>query len=369
MNFGLLVGALLGLRLSHGLSVVERELWVLGVSALCGLVYVRPAFSVDLFPWRVVLRFFALVDVVFFFFSYFPEYRYGLYQPAIRAVTDYAPALAFLWIALAFLGRDLSPWPEFLRSLPVRVFFAPMMFGFLHDNIKDMPAVFSFSTPVAFVSSVSWLVFFGDLVVGTLGYILPGALFRAGLRGVDVSLPGLFFCLVCYPPFWATIDQRFVGHEDGYFWADWVGGSGHSPFAWMWAGLVAASLLLYLGAVLSIGFRFSNLLYKGLCDTGVYSLCRHPQYTGKILFYWLNTVPFVSQKGFGAALAGSFGMAVVTWVYYMRAVTEERFLAQFPDYREYAACVPALPFALTRRRWLAFARSFRLRIGRRILEQ
>ncbi len=340
MNWGLLVGAVLGLRVSQGLPVIDRELWSLAAAIVCGAVSVTPVVVFERSAWRLQSRLLALLVVLACWFLFFPEYAQPLYVPARRVVYDYGPALAFVWCVFNLLGRDMSSWPDFLRSLPVRCFFAPMMFGFLYDHIRAMPPAFSFSTPAALVASVTWWAFFVDLVVGAIGYTLPAAVFRAGLKGVDTSVPGLFFCLVCYPPFWATIDQRFLGHDDGYSWTDWLGAS---PLAWAWAALICVALAVYLGAVLSLGFRFSNLLYKGLCDAGLYVVCRHPQYLGKLAFYWLTAVPFVSRNGPLAALAGSLGMAAVTWVYYMRAVTEERFLAQFPEYADYAARVPALP--------------------------
>jgi len=341
MNYGLACGAVLGLFFTDGLPVLPRVLALLGCAAVSGGLYVRPAFSVDRRFKRMAIRFLLLLAAAAAWYGFFPEYRYGLYQSARQAVVEYGPALALLWFLLNIVGRDLSGVGVYLRSLPVRCFFAPLMFGLLVDHVGHMPPDFRLSSPSACVSSVAWWVFYLDLVAGVLGYVLPAAVFRAGLQGVDTSLPGVFFCVLCYPPFWATIDQRFLGHDDGYSWAQWL--PGNTVSAWAWALLIVVALGVYVGAVLSLGFRFSNLLYKGLCDAGLYSVCRHPQYLGKISYYWLTAVPFVGQSGPWAALSGCVGMAAVSWIYYMRAVTEERFLSNYPEYLLYAARVPLLP--------------------------
>jgi protein-S-isoprenylcysteine O-methyltransferase Ste14 len=88
---------------------------------------------------------------------------------------------------------------------------------------------------------------------------------------------------------------------------------------------------------LTLGLKFSNVSYRGVVKHGPYSIVRHPAYSAKLLGWALALTPsMLTLPGF---LAGIFGWLALAAIYIMRALTEERHLSQFPDYREYCASV------------------------------
>lgn len=92
----------------------------------------------------------------------------------------------------------------------------------------------------------------------------------------------------------------------------------------MGGGAIALAAKLFLGR--SFGIVPAN---RGVKASGVYRLVRHPMYAG----YMLN------QLGFLLTFFSPANVAIyaVTWTaFWLRAVEEEKFLCQDPDYRQYA---------------------------------
>ena len=88
---------------------------------------------------------------------------------------------------------------------------------------------------------------------------------------------------------------------------------------------------VYVWASVALGFKASNLTNRGIVAKGPYKYVRHPAYASKNLSWWIMAIPFIISQGAVAVL----GMAIVTFGYFLRALTEERHLSMDPDYVEY----------------------------------
>jgi protein-S-isoprenylcysteine O-methyltransferase Ste14 len=90
-----------------------------------------------------------------------------------------------------------------------------------------------------------------------------------------------------------------------------------------------------LGAltVLNLGRSFGVLIAKRKIKTrGLYGFVRHPMYATDILLRVGYIVSHASATNIGIVIAS-------TACYVYRAVQEEKFLSQWPEYREYMARV------------------------------
>ncbi len=100
-----------------------------------------------------------------------------------------------------------------------------------------------------------------------------------------------------------------------------------------WAAAIIALTVIYALCTVSFGLRFSNLTHRGIITDGPYRFTKHPAYLAKNLSWWLISVPFVSEQGWGAALRNCMLLALLNLIYYARARTEERHLSRDPDVR------------------------------------
>jgi protein-S-isoprenylcysteine O-methyltransferase Ste14 len=238
-----------------------------------------------------------------------------------------------------------------LRALLVKLFFAPLMTVFFADQfphlVNNIGYLFS-AVPEAlaenryshrqfnldfFNLSVA-LVFSIDVALAWCGYMVSSRWVDNQTQSVEPTLLGWLVCLVCYPPF-----QMFLGL---YYAAP--GEREVLRFAGQWlvtlsTAMMLLSYLVYMAATLHFGVRFSNLTHRGIIRTGLYRLVRHPAYAAKNFAWWCVMFPAIVYSGLHTgwqlALAQTLGLLLMTWVYYWRAITEERHLRADPAYCDY----------------------------------
>ncbi|WP_345196170.1 hypothetical protein [Kistimonas scapharcae] len=193
-------------------------------------------------------------------------------------------------------GKPAGKWGKhFFRALLVKVFFLPLMYGFYIIAVNDL---LGWKVEDVFSSKIfQYLFVLGltiDVLIGTLGYVLSLKLFNTEIKSVDSTLSGWLVCLICYPPFNQYV-TNMLHQQDNLYWADIL--PQDSPFYWVWGILVALTWGIYWWATLSMGVRFSNLTYRGVISSGPYRWVKHPAYVSKNIYWWLITIPFVTEGG------------------------------------------------------------------------
>ena len=92
------------------------------------------------------------------------------------------------------------------------------------------------------------------------------------IKSTNPTLFGWVVCLVCYQPFASVALDNYLNYDNGFFWGHWLNAY---PIAYMtWAAAIVVLIFLYTMASVSLGFRFSNLTYRGLASSGVYRLTK-----------------------------------------------------------------------------------------------
>jgi len=203
-----------------------------------------------------------------------------------------------------------------------------------------MPLMYWFDTGyLLLVSSVFGM----DAILFAFGYHTESGLLKNKLRFAETNPLHIFVCVICYPPF-NRITVAFFGpsnHTPGILFR----GDITHPLTWILRAIAVLFLLLLISSSLSLFTKASNLTNRGIVDWGPYRFIRHPGYLAKTLF-WLTTllpacIPATKDPQF-TWLAYLISCAVLTWgfwgwgtIYFLRAITEERFLMRDPDYRAY----------------------------------
>ena len=112
---------------------------------------------------------------------------------------------------------------------------------------------------------------------------------------------------------------------------------------WLNATLCILSLLLifiYVAASAALFTKGSNLTNRGTVTCFPYNIVRHPAYITKVLGWVIGSIPVVAKilhsehvvKYLALYIIGAITM---TFIYYVRALTEERHLSRDPEYRAY----------------------------------
>jgi protein-S-isoprenylcysteine O-methyltransferase Ste14 len=269
-----------------------------------------------------------------------------------RATHGYI-AIGFMrrWLsgARAWLNRfpDSGPWSEpaistsernSLLFLLLKFFYLPMMIQFVLGNwhalavlwwsysgVMLMPRLEAFNNFV--VPCVLDVFFIIECAFYAFGYAVESPRCRNVIKSIDPTVFGWAVTLACYPPF-----NGFVNNYASWYTSD------DPPFTNPALACAAKSIVLlcfaiYVWGAFSLGAKCSNLSNRGIVTTGAFAYVRHPAYAAKNLAWWIALLPVLSVP---AALSMTFW----SFMYFLRAITEERHLSQDPDYREYCRKVP-----------------------------
>lgn len=303
------------------------------------------------FSGRLITTRFLLSCLVAFYSLALPFYYYFLPYKISSANIIFRYSLDCLFLYYRPMGK--SEKQAFLYVL-LKFIFVPFIVNILIAHaaeinnsivfvsrnyhvvpISDLPVFYNFYVHGALMQ----LVFLVDVIPFFLGYLIDLPLFSNSVRSVDPTASGWFFCLACYPPFNQVTQAFFPSSMSDSFPSTGVLTPGVSAIGNL---AVALSLLMYALCSVSLGLKASNLSSRGVVQTGLYSLIRHPAYFFKNLSWWISVTPivyllYVDGKNWFWVV---FCMAAWTFIYAMRSITEERhMLLTDPDYAVYCTKV------------------------------
>ena len=203
--------------------------------------------------------------------------------------------------------------------LLVKIFFLPLMINFAFSNFQQLgsPSISFFS-----YSFLLTLFFTIDTIIFAVAYSLESSYLKNTVRSVEPTLLGWTASLICYPPF-NTIVGKYIpwgANDHVFFWNQTLTMSFHF--------LLVILLLIYVSSSIALGTKASNLTNRGIVSKFPYSIVRHPAHISKCTLWWITILPVLNWKFF-------LGMSFWTFVYYLRAYTEEKHLSQDPDYIVY----------------------------------
>ncbi len=239
--------------------------------------------------------------------------------------------------------KDVNPviLKEHTRVWFIKGFFTPFMFALLVAYVNEL---LSFdwqlcwrNWPYSFLLMYNYLIalcYTFDVIYHVLGYILTFRLWDTHIRSTEPTLLGWVVCLACYSPFYSIFGLGLFPYDDGLHWYHWLGF--YPVLNYFWAIMIIFLSLVYGLASVAIGYRSSNLTFRGLITSGPYRYTKHPAYVCKVASWWLISLPFLSVENFPVALKHTLNLSVVTFIYYLRARTEENHLSNYPEYVEYA---------------------------------
>jgi protein-S-isoprenylcysteine O-methyltransferase Ste14 len=184
------------------------------------------------------------------------------------------------------------------------------------------------------------LIFLVDFFPFVVGYLVQARVLDNEVVSVDASAGGWLACLVCYPPFnvamVALLPWQVVELAPMY---PTFSATTHL----LVNGMLLAFFACYAWASVSLGFKCSNLMHRGIVRRGLYRSIRHPAYLFKNLAWWTGALPLLiglAQTSAKAFFWTVFCIGGWSALYVLRALCEERHLSRHADYRAYMKQVP-----------------------------
>lgn len=244
-----------------------------------------------------------------------------------------------VWRALRHLPHRL-PKPEekvALLAVLIKLYFLPMMIAWVaHHSAATVNYTQQFVESGAFFPHGYWalfnLAFLVDVACFAVGYAVEHPRLGNEIRSVEPTVAGWLVALLCYPPF-NDVTQVLLGwHSNDYpgfqtLWAQYLAG-----------GAILVLMSIYAWASVTLAFKASNLTHRGIVVHGPYRWVRHPAYIAKNLAWWVGATPIIVaqwSQGPSAFAFAVFGTLGWSFIYFLRAITEERHLGRDPTYVAY----------------------------------
>ncbi|MEM1159016.1 MAG: hypothetical protein AAGH72_12265 [Verrucomicrobiota bacterium] len=330
-------------RSSAGLN--QRRPVTKGLLRRCGIKY---------------LGFLGVVGCLAFIYWLIPEYQKELYLPAFMLILYLLPVILLIaipyiiwtdtrldqpedayyaigaWLLRKKCSTQSIAWKPFILGWGVKVFFLPIMLGFLCHNVGNvMEHGFQFDSFQNFFITSMNLIFTLDTIFGAIGYLMTLRVLDAHIRTPDQTVSGWLVTLICYPPFLSLMGQSYYHFKAEQDWQVFLI---DYPLLYVaWGTTILFSLFFYVWATVCFGCRFSNLTNRGIINFGPYRFMKHPAYVFKCISWWLLLTPFVSSSDPMICLQACLLLTLKCGVYVGRAKVEERLLMQDPAYVEYSA--------------------------------
>lgn len=214
-------------------------------------------------------------------------------------------------------------------------FFTPFLFAILINYIQYFLSLtwenISFYSVYIFSLNLVYLI---DIAFGVISYIATFRLFDTHVRSTDPTFLGWLVCLICYGPFNTYFGISLLNYDDGFSWNHWFM---FIPWCYYFYGVAIIFLsTVYALSSVALGSRVSNLTYRGVITSGPYRYTKHPAFLCKVTSWWLISMPFLNIESPAIALKHTLALCVISFIYFMRAKTEENHLSNYPEYVEYA---------------------------------
>jgi len=222
-----------------------------------------------------------------------------------------------------------------LLNLVVRAYFIPVMvvqvFTGIRDGVALSDSALSGTSLLAVLAWITALLWLADSLSASTGYALESRWMENRSRSVDLTVSGWVICLCCSPPLNQVTGTLFafgplVASSDP---AALITPSVALLYVLKITEVVVLAALVY--SDLSLGPSSVNVTLKKVQTRGPYGIVRHPATVCKLTFWWVQSLFYTAFW----TPEMIFGHLMWNVIYILRALSEERHLRQFPEYREY----------------------------------
>lgn len=230
----------------------------------------------------------------------------------------------------------------------VKIFFWPLMLKYLINGINSIFSqintiiwYYQNSQEVFFYDFLNssifpviiWIIFFIDVLFFALWYLLEWKMFKNQIKSVEPTFFWWWVAIMCYEPFnQAIVNFIWWYHNTSVYF-------GSNVFTIIINLIIIILLSIYSRASFSLWLKASNLTNRWIITNGPYKFLRHPAYVCKNLAWWIAWLwiiynNFINNNFINVFLI-IFSLTIWSYIYYLRAITEENHLSLDKDYINY----------------------------------
>ena len=229
----------------------------------------------------------------------------------------------------------------------VKIFFAPLMVVWLTWHVFTMLnniylsyndiALFTKDFFLYFNRHFFWLILtiilFFDVLFFTLWYLIEIPKLKNKIKSVDSTILWWLVVLLCYPPF-----NNYTTNIIWWYSQDFP--TFNNEYIHLTLNIIILILMwIYSWASVSLWLKASNLTNRWIIKKWPYKYIRHPAYITKNISWWIWWIPLLIWNLYTGQikhfLIVFFSLSAWTFIYYLRATTEERHLSMDNDYIKY----------------------------------
>ena len=207
--------------------------------------------------------------------------------------------------------------------------------GYDIDFIKEMFSHIGRTGFVQFIDDTAdmWLtlMFTVSTFIFAISYLTEHRIFKNEIKYADTTPAGLLSCLMCYYPLILITNQILPMNAQNIIPIEKLG---------LRITLYFLVIIVNLGsliAILRLGTKAGNLTNRSIVTTFPYNIVRHPDYTMQMFYVILTAIPFYFMNSINIfdKIIGTLGIIGWLFIYYLRAITEERNLIKDSEYLNY----------------------------------
>lgn len=225
-----------------------------------------------------------------------------------------------------------------LLNLIMRAYFLPVMVSQVYSGFSNSISYANsggWSSLLGFMTWLAAMLWLADALCASVGYCLESRWTESRSRSIDMTSGGWLICLCCYAPLNDVTGTLFPFAPSVV-----TGQTTHMLFQSELFLITLKSVETFILAALvysdlSLGPSGVNITLKKVQSSGPYGIVRHPATVCKLSFWWIQSIFYVGFWQWHLIL----GQLMWNVIYVLRALTEERHLKQYPEYREYMAKV------------------------------
>lgn len=220
-------------------------------------------------------------------------------------------------------------------NLFMRAYFIPVMVVQIYSGLKGSISLsaddfshYNIMTMLLWISGILW---FADALSAASADCIESRWVENRSRSIDLTAGGWLICLCCYAPFNQVTGTLFP-------FAPLVATNNAADLIFVDQTLLLILKFVEVGILaalvysdLSLGPSGANITFKKLQDRGPYGIVRHPATTCKMVLWWSQSLLYVNFWSWEIV----FGHLMWNVIYILRALSEERHLKRFPEYRAY----------------------------------